>query len=160
MQLGIQKPFRKRLQSWRYNTKPPCYSVKLFKRQTTTPSGVFCKKDVVKNFAKNSQENTCLRVSSFLETLLKSDSSTNVFLWNLRRFSGHLSCRTKSSSQKNPWAEVSSFLETLLKSESITGVFLWNLRSCSGHLSCRTPKNGCFCVGFFLEAVRKFQKIF
>ena len=44
--------------------------------------------------SQNSQENTCAVVSLFLEALLKSDSSTCVFLWNLRIFSGHLSWRT------------------------------------------------------------------
>ena len=32
--------------------------------------------------SQNSQKNTCAGDSLFLETLLKSDSSTGVFLWN------------------------------------------------------------------------------
>ena len=37
-------------------------------------------KKIFLNPSQNSQENTCARVSLFLETLLKSDSSTSVFL--------------------------------------------------------------------------------
>ena len=45
------------------------------------PPEVFCKKGI-QNFAKfqNSQENTCVGVSSRHATLLKRDSNTGVFL--------------------------------------------------------------------------------
>ena len=45
---------------------------------------VFCKKSVLRNL-QNSQENTFARVSFLikLQTLLKKDSGTGVFLWIL-----------------------------------------------------------------------------
>ena len=97
--------------------------------------------------SQNSQENTCAGVSLFLETFLKSDSSTGVSLWSLRIFSGHLSCRTP----KNYCfcVDFKRFLEDF-----------WSLWIFSGHLSCRTSENDCFCVHFFLELFQKFQKIF
>ena len=50
------------LQSWRYNTKPPCYNIKHFRRQTLTRPKVFCKKGVLKASEKL-QENNCVGVS-------------------------------------------------------------------------------------------------
>ena len=79
--------------------------------------------------------------------------------WNRRCSVKKVFLKASQNSQENTCAGVSLFLETLLKNGSSSGVFLWNLRICSGHLPCRTPKNGCFCVDYFVEVFRKFQKI-
>ena len=68
LQLVIQKPFCELL------------NVKLFKRQTSTPPEMLCKKDVLKA-SQSSKKNTCAGVYiSISENFLKSDSSTGVSL--------------------------------------------------------------------------------
>ena len=57
------------------------------------PSEVFCKKKVFWKISQISRENTCVGVFSIIvqaSTLPKIDSSTGVFLWNLRNFLEHL----------------------------------------------------------------------
>ena len=72
-------------------------------------------KKVFLKASQNSQKNTSAWVFSFMETLLKSDSSTGVFLWKLLIFSGHLPCRAP----ENGCFCVDLFLEVVRKFQKI-----------------------------------------
>ena len=50
------------------------------------PQDLFCKKKVFLKISQILQENTCVGASFRPAALLKGDSNTSVFLWNLQNF--------------------------------------------------------------------------
>ena len=70
-----------------------------FRKVFMQPPEIFCKNSVRKDFAKNSQENTCVGVFLInLQTfLLKRDSNTTAFLWILLNLYEHLFWKTSAN---------------------------------------------------------------
>ena len=90
-------------------------------------------------------------------TLLKRDSNTGVFLWNLRIIKSTLFYRASlllwlllAVNYVNQWKHTLRLATLLKKKDSGTGVSLWILQNFQGHLFYRTPLDDCFWLFPFL----------